>query len=236
MSVKKIFSLLLVIFGEFLIALCFLHFGRNLQFDILTLNIVVTSLIFCTLFIDIIFPWVNFKDKSQKEIGSIGLRWFFTFFYLILAVSVMVIFNILNPVHFTTQLIIHGVLFFLLLLGFFMAFSSSDKVKQVYIEEKQNRERIDEMKKVTKELQIMVDAKSGIPSEIVSRINEIQENLRYLSPCNNSNAYELENQFVNEIRNLILCFIDNELNIEKINNKLKNCERTLKERKQIFSN
>jgi hypothetical protein len=41
MNAKKIFSLLLVIFGEAILILCFLHFGRNVQTEILTLNIVV---------------------------------------------------------------------------------------------------------------------------------------------------------------------------------------------------
>ncbi len=57
MNAKKIFSLLLVIFGEAILILCFLHFGRNVQTEILTLNIVVSSLIYCLLFIDIIVPW-----------------------------------------------------------------------------------------------------------------------------------------------------------------------------------
>jgi len=157
MNTKKIFSLLLVIFGEALIILCFLHFGRNVQTEILTLNIVVSSIIYCLLFIDIIIPWVDFKDKSQKTIGSIGLRWFFTFFYMLLAIGAMVVFNSVKPIHFTNQIIIQGILFFFLLLGFFMAFSTSDKVKEVYVEEKQNRDRVDEMKKATKEVQLKID-------------------------------------------------------------------------------
>ena len=128
MNAKKIFSLLLVLFGEALLILCFLHFGRNVQAEILTLNIVVSSIIYCLLFIDIIVPWVNFKDKSQKTIGSIGLRWFFTFFYMLLAIGAMVVFNSVKPIHFTNQIIIQRILFFLILLGFFMACCSSDRV------------------------------------------------------------------------------------------------------------
>lgn len=236
MNTKKIFSLLLVIFGEALLILCFLHFGRNVQTEILTLNIVVSSIIYCLLFIDIIVPWVNFKDKSQKTIGSIGLRWFFTFFYMLLAVGAMVVFNSVKPIHFSNQIIIHGILFFFLLLGYFMAFSSSDKVREVYVEEKQNRDRIDEMKKVTKEVQLKIDQMKNIPIDIVNKLNDLQENLRFLSPCNNNNAYELEAEFVEEMRALNGCFFDIPLNLEKINDNIQNCNRTLKERKQIFSN
>jgi hypothetical protein len=236
MNAKKIFSLLLVIFGEALLILSFLHFGRNVQTEILTLNIVVSSIIYCLLFIDIIVPWVNFKDKSQKTIGSIGLRWFFTFFYTLLAVGAMVVFNSVKPIHFSNQIIIQGILFFFLLLGYFMAFSSSDKVREVYVEEKQNGDRVDEMKKATKEIQLKIDQMKNIPTDIINKLNDLQENLRFLSPCNNSNAYELEAKFVEEMRALNGCFFDIPLNIEKINDNIQNCNRTLKERKQVFSN
>lgn len=236
MNAKKIYSLLLVIFGEAILILCFLHFGRNVQTEILTLNIVVSSIIYCLLFIDIIVPWVNFKDKSQKTIGSIGLRWFFTFFYMLLAVGAMVVFNSVKPIHFSNQIIIHGILFFFLLLGYFMAFSSSDKVREVYVGEKQNRDRIDEMKKATKEVQLKIDQMKNIPTDIINQLNDLQENLRFLSPCNNSNAYELEAKFVEEMRALNGCFFDIPVNIEKINDNIQNCNRTFKERKQVFSN
>jgi len=236
MNAKRIFSLLLALFGEALLIFCFLHFGKNVQPEILTLNIIVSTVIYCLVFVDFLFPWINLKDKSQKQIGSIGLRWFFTFFYLILAIGVMIIFNSVKPIHFTNQIIIHGILFFLLLLGLFMALSSSDKVTEVYLEENQNRDRLDKMKKVTKELQLKLDAMNNIPAEIVNRINELQENLRYLSPSNSGDAIDLESKFVEEIRILNNCFVDNPLDIEKIISNIKNCERTYKERKQIFSN
>jgi hypothetical protein len=236
MNAKKIFSLLLIIFGEALLILCFLHFGKNVQTEILTLNIVVSSLIYCLLFIDIIVPWVDFKDKSQKTIGSIGLRWFFTFSYIIVAIVAMEVFNSVKPISFTIQFIIQGILFFFLLLGYFMAFSSSDKVSEVYVEEKQNRDRIDEMKKATKEVQMKIDQRKNIPTDIINKLKDLQDNLRFLSPSNNSNAYGLEAKFVEEMRALNVCFLDIPLNLEKINDNIQNCYRTLKERKQVFSN
>jgi len=235
MNVKKIFSLLLVIFGEVLLILSFLHFGRNIQTEILTLNIVVSSMIYFLLFIDIIVPWVNFKDKSHKSVGSIGLRWFFTFFYILVAIGIMVVFNTVKPIHFTTQTIIHGVLFFFLLLGFFLAFSSSDKVSEVYVEEKQNRDRIDEMKKSTKGVQLKIDQLKIVPAVIIDKVNDLQENLRFISPCNNRDASELEANFIEEMKTLHACFFDIPLNIDRINENIQNCNSKLKEIKQVYS-
>jgi len=236
MNAKRIFSISLVLLGEALLIFCFLSFGVNVQSEILTLNIIVSTIIYCLVFVDFLLPWINLKDKSQKQIGSMGLRWFFTFFYLLLAIGVMLISNSVKPIHFTHQIIIHGILLFLLLLGLFMAFSSSEKVREVYFEEKQNRDRIEEMKKVTKELQLKLDSMNNIPAEIVNRINELQENLRYLSPSNNSVSMDLEDKFVDEMRVLSNCFVDSPLNMEKIIINIKNCERIYKDRKKVFSN
>ena len=77
---------------------------------------------------------------------------------------------------------------------------------------------------------------NNIPPEIISRINELQENLRYLSPSNNNEALVLESKFVEEVKKLSNCFSDNPLNMEVVISNIKNCERTYKERKQVFSN
>jgi hypothetical protein len=236
MNAKKLFSLFIALFGAALIILGFLHFGKNVQSEILTINIVISLMVYCLVFVDFVFPWVNLKDKAQKQIGSIGLRWFFTYIYIVLAIGAMVIFNSVKPIHFINQIIIHAVLFFILLLGLFLAFSSSDKVREVYFEEKQNRDRIDEMKRATKELQLRLDAMNNIPTEIISRINELQENLRYLSPSNNNDAIVLETKFLDEIKSLHSCFSDSPINMEAVIINIKNCERTFKERKKVFSN
>lgn len=147
----------------------------------------------------------------------------------------MIIFNTLSPIPFISQLIIQGILLFLLLIGLFLAFSSSEKVQEIYQEERQILNKIDEMKKTTRELQLKLDRMTDIPVDVILRINNLQENIRFLSPCNNNRATELEKQFVEEMRMLHDCFVDIPLNIAKIQDNIKNCERTYKERKQVFS-
>lgn len=236
MNKKTIFSLLIAIIGEILLIICFLQFGKKFPSDILILNIVVSTIIYFLVFVDLLFPWINLKDKTQKQIGSIGLKWFFSSFYMILAIGSMVYFNQVKPLEFTNQLIVHSVLFFLLLLGLLMSFSSGEKVKEIYIEEKQNRDRIDEMKRATKGLQIQLDNAHTVPVEIINRIKELQENLRYLSPSNSSDAYALEDRFLDQIKSLSNCFLEDPINMEEVTGNIKNCERTYQERKNAYSN
>ena len=236
MNAKRLFSLLLFIFGEALIIISFVHFGKNLQPEILALNIVVTSLIYCLSFLDIFVPWLDLKERPQRKIGSIGIRWFITTLYLLAAVGAMIIFNTRFPIPFISQLIIQGFLFFLLLTGLYLAFSSAEKVHEVYSEQQLVLDNIDEMKRTTKELQLKLDRMKDIPADVISKVNDLQDNIRFLSPCNNNRASELEKKFVEEMKQLSDCFSNTPLNFEKIQDNIKNCERTYKERKQVFSN
>ncbi len=236
MNTKHIYSIFLLILGEALVIFSFLHFGQNLETNIISLNIIISSIIYGLLFVDTIMPWIDLKDKSQKSIGSIGLLGFFTFFYMLFALCTMVYCNSLNPIPFTSQLIIQGALLFFLFLGFLLTFNSSENVREVYMEESNNRERIDEMKKATKAVQLKLDQLKDIPNDVISNINSLQANLRFLSPCNSQDAILLENKFIDEMKTAYNCIFDIPFNFEKMNEIIQNCERTFQERKQAISN
>jgi hypothetical protein len=236
MNPKNIFSWLLILLGEALIILSFLYFGRDEQTEILTLNIAVSSIIYAMMFIDILIPWVDFNNKTQKTIGSIGLRWFFTFVYVFAAIALMIVSNTLRPLPFTHQLLFHGILFFMLLLGLIIAISSSNKVEEVYIDEKQRIGGIDVMRIATRDLLLKLDSMKEIPPEIVSTLHNIQENLRFLSPGNTKEANELEMKFIYEIRYLKDSITGSPFNIDEIREGIRNCEQTLKLRKHLYSN
>ena len=236
MNAKKIFSVLLLLFGEALIIICYLHFGRNLASDILTLNIVVTSIIFLLWYIEKFVPMINLKDKSQKDVGTLGLKWLFAILYTIFAIGVMLVCNTMKPMGISTQIIFHAILLFLLLVGLYFMNYTSEKVLEVYKEETSNRSRIDEMKKTTKEVVLKLGQMKNISNDITSSINTLYENLRFISPSKNEQAIELEANFLNEMRKVHDSLFDTPLNNEKIIENIQNCEQIYKERKRVFSN
>jgi len=236
MNPNKTFSVLLLIAGELLIIISFFYFGRNLDTNLLVLNIIVSLIIYSLFFIDILIPMVDFKDKSQKTIGSIGLRWFFTLLYTLTAIGVMVIFNEVKPIDINSQIIIHAILIFFLSLGIYFAVSSSTKVNKVFLVEEQNLSHMDEMKKATMKVQLKLEQINNIPNEIISRITTLQENLRFISPCDNPKAFELETKYLNEMNAVQDCLFNIPINYKKIIEIFQNCEKTYNERKQIFSN
>lgn len=236
MNTKKIFSLLLLLFGEALIIVCFLYFWRNLSSDLLILNIIVSSIIYFLWFVEKFVPMIDLKDKAQKDVASLGLKWVVTLLYAIFAISAMAIFNIIKPIDLTSQIIVQTILFFFLLVGLYYVYYVSQKALDIFIGETANRCQIDEMKKATKEVQFKLDQMAEIPAEIISKLNELQENLRYISPSDNHGAIELEGHFITQMKAVNNCLFDSPLNFDRIIENIKNCERTYKERKQIFSN
>ena len=236
MNTKKIYSYLLLLFGEALIIVCFLYFWRNLSSDLLILNIIVSTIIYFLWFIEKFVPMLDLKDKAQKDVASLGLKWVVTLLYAIFAVSAMVIFNLVKPMDLALQIIVQTILFFFLLVGLYYVYYASQKALDIFIRETTNRCQIDEMKKATKEVQLKLDQMTEIPVEIISKLNELQENLRYISPSDNQDAIELEGNFITQMKAVSNCFFDIPLNFDRIIGNIKNCERTYKERKQIFSN
>lgn len=236
MNANKTLSFLLLATGEIIIISSFLIFGKNLNANLMILNITVSSIIYSLFFWDILFPIVVFKDKSQKTIGSIGLRWYFTFLYMFFAIGVMVFFGVFFPVVFKFQLMIQIILLFLFIFGTFISFEAGEKVKDVYDDVHQTSNLFDEIKKQTYESNLKLNKINNPPAIIVERMKNLFDNFRYVSPCNNPKAQELEQNYLLEIKS-----IDNLLtivpeNYDKILEKINICEKIIKERKQIFSN
>jgi len=236
MDAKKIFSVFLLIIAEALVIICFLYFGNNLDSKILTLNICVTSIILLILYFDIILPRIDLKDKAQKAIGTLGVKGVVGFIYMFLSIGAMISFNINEPVVFYTQLIVHGILFLFLGIGMYYIMSLSDKVLEVYKEEKKNRGHVDEMKNITKEVRLKIDQMKEIPTLVTERINALQDNLRFISSTDNQEAFLLESSYVNEMKKVWDSLFDTPLNFDKILELINNCERVYKERKQQYSN
>ncbi len=233
---NNILSSLLLAGGEVIIILCFLYFGRNSDSSILVLNIAVSSIIYFILFIDTVSPLVIFKNKSQGYVGSMGIKWFFTFFYILFAILIMLAFNLIFQINIVSQLLVHSILFFLLLLGFYFGFSSSQNVNAVLMEENQSRMLLEEMKKNTKEVVAKLEKMKNMPPEVLFRMRTLLESLRFISPSNSIEASNHESSYLAEIVKLQNCLIDISPNIDSILICIENCEYHYKGRKQVYSN
>ena len=233
MSTKSILSWLLLLFGEAILITAFILFRGNTPNEILVLNMVVSTIVYVLLFLNFRAPWIDLKDKSQKQVGAIGISWFVAWSYAIAAVAVMLLASELS---FNIQLIIHCVLLFFLLLGIFLVHHASDKVKEVYQIETTNRNPIVEMKKAMQNLKDKISETADLPDAFIQRINALEEGLRFISPTENSEAEEMERAFIQITNELRFAISDFSMNEEQITNNLKKLERTYQNRKNIYSN
>lgn len=236
MKNKHLFSALLIFAGEALIITSWIFFGSSLNSSVLTLNIVVSSIIYSLFFIDALLPMLDFKEKSQKIVGSLGIRWFFTSIYNVIAIGAMVVFLFIKPIDFNGQILIHAIILFALLIGWYSASTSSDKVEEIFLDEGLRINRLVEIRKSIEKLQFKLFQLKNIPPAIISGITDLHEELRFISPCNNPESIELEANLLKEIKAFDDSLFEIAPDYDRILERIALCQRICHTRKQIFSN
>lgn len=236
MNTKTILSRLAFLFGEAIIIASFFLWKGDIQNNIFVLNLIVSSIIYSLLFVDVLVPWIKLNDKSQRQVGSIGLRWIITWSYAIAAICVMLICNLAITTSFELQLIIHCCLTFFLILGFVGVLYSSSKVVEIYEQESTDRYGITEMKQVMISLKNTMTDNPPLPNSYIERINTLEENIRFISPSNNPEAPILEKQFIDTIKEITIAIPNHSINQEKIAFNLKKAEHIYQNRKSLYSN
>jgi hypothetical protein len=235
MSTKKIFWWLLLLFGAAVLIAAFLLFRGNTPTDILTLNILVSLIIYGLIFLADPIPLVNLRDKTQKQIGALGIAWFTVAIYGVAAIAVMLLSNLAFHLLFSTQLIIHAILLFMLFLGIWITKHTADKVQDVYLQETQNRSRITEMKTEMRNLKDVINNTVGLPEYFTKRMDSLDENLRFISPAGNAEAIEMESAFIETLREIKFAISDFSMNEERIESNLTKAERIYQNRKSVYS-
>lgn len=235
MNTSKIMSYLLLLAGLALIIISFLYFGKNAEPDARTLNIIISCIIFIFITSDILFPWINLKDKPQRTIGSLGIRWLSISFYVILAVLAMLVMNVFKNFEIKTQILVHVILLVGLFGSLVTVFTVSDKTVEVYNEEQSHRTKLVQMKKSVKDIQLKLEKLSGVPQYITTSLEELQYDIRSISPSNNPEAFEIEDKFLDELTAVDGLLFRTNIDYDMLKLKIDACSRTLRDRKQVYS-
>jgi hypothetical protein len=231
---RKILPYLIIAVGECLIIWSFFQFGFHLEPNIFNLDLIICSVIYLLFFAHLLFPWVNFQDKAQKSIGSLGIRWVVTFMYACFAIIAMLYMHH-QKVTFTSQLLLQSVFVFFLLIGLYGSVASSDKVGQIHQEEQKNRAQLDSLRKLAQLIKVQVESNSTIDKAVKAEFIQFEESLRFISPSNQSEAWDLESELISQLQNF-----KNQMGIEnnapQLNAIISTCNQLYKIRKQTLSN
>ena len=236
MEIKKILSIIALIAGVILLITGFMIWGVYLPTEVLILNIIVATIIYALLFVDVLLPWVQWSDPSQRSIGTLGLRWTLTVIYAVVAILLMVIANLVFQWWFVWQLFAHGVLWVLLILAFVSFFSSYAKVAQAHQQELQNSKGVQLMKNAIELVTVLMIENSGLSETFINRVHTIKYELRYLAPSNTPEARTLEAEFVQTANEVALAMPNYTSNSEQVEKLLSKLEHIYKIRKSTYSN
>ena len=223
-----VLGLALIICGWFLL-------GDRTVVSNFVLNIVVSVVIYCFLFMDLLISWRKPEDKADSRIGNTGLRWGVVFIYIAAAVVIMILSNVMN-LSFLVRLFLHGIAVVGLVAGFAMVSHSATNMSKVDTVQREERAGVELMRRELKALHYDVMDKGGIPQEIISRINNLLEEMRFISPSNSDEAKELEDYFVNVVGRARLMVSSYTLEAEALAAEVAKIERVLKDRKSVYSN
>lgn len=234
MKTRQYLILFLIFFGELLIVLGFLHFSRFTPARIVTVNIVVTSIIFLAYMLNLLWPGYNFSDRSHKTFAGLGISGISILLYTIAAIALMIEMNGILPQSFSTQLIVHAVLIFLPGLAIFFSLTATDKAAAVYQEQAYQKASLE----IARRLAGSIGEKSqrtSLPPPVKDRLTKISADLRYVSPAGTANAAQLEDQLLGKLEQLDAILSLPAPDEQKINELVLDFESLYRQRKQVYS-
>ena len=226
-----IYKIITLILGYGLIIGGFVVFGDSLNDNIRILDIIVSCLIFTQSTQIALFPMIKMDKSVQKEVGMMGIHYTFTTFYCIVAIIIMLL-GAYNDWSFKIQLMCQLALVFILLIGRVATLSSGKKVEEIHHKEqslKQGKKQISDYMTLFME---DVACCKGLDKSIVNRINELNDNIRFISPSNDPIAQNLEQRFCQCIESITILLRDTSLNSTQIEDEVSKLERIFLQRKK----
>ena len=226
---RKILSWLALALCEGLMIAAFIIFRGDTPTNVLVLNITVCTIILGVISPDFFIPW---DDKHTANLGCMGVRWTVTTIYSIAAIAVMFL---LHEHPFKLQLLVQGGLLVALLIGIVAMLRTREQISNVYEAEREKVAERDDVKRAWRDLLEKMDMQPEFPSDVRERTNKLVQELRYLSPTNNPEAIETDQNLVEGAQSIGRMIFDYRLNSDQIAQRLSQCERLLQRRRTQYS-
>lgn len=244
MKPKLIYAILAAVIGEALIVTLNILFRGDLPNNVLVLNIIVCTLAYICSGWWLFVRWDRSEDKVETWVGTLGVNLWGFGVYSTLAIIALFVMNLhatvdnfsdTYPVEFKYQLLVQGALFMFLILTRFFSHTVAGQVENVHVKETALVSGLDEMKSATRRLQDAAFMCENMDPSLRSILNDIQLNLRYLSPVKSSEAHEIESEYVAKVNALIPAFINYKMNEDSIAKQLGILKHLVDNRKKIYN-
>lgn len=234
---KKMFLISSLLIGEALIIALNVIFGGSLPTNVLVLNMIVSSVAYISASWMFFVKWDRSEDVPGTWVGTLGVNLWGFGLYTVLAIAALLLMNLTgtNPVAFKYQLLVHAALFMFLLLTRFFSSAVAGQVWKVHEREQALVSGLDEMKSATRRLQDAAFMCEDMDPSLRAILDDIQQNLRYLSPVKSAEARDIENDYVSKVNALIPAFINYKMNEDNIAKQLGMLKHLIDNRKKIYN-
>ena len=229
---KRFLGILILLLGQAFIVAAMLLLPHGLEQNIMILDTVVLSIIWWVFSFDLIRPIISEGDHAP-EIGSLGIRWKGQLLYAFLAI----VFGILAAyfsLKFEYQLLGQGGLFGILVLTWLFSLMAKRKVSEVAAAETKALDGRAQMKIAVREVQDALFDSPDAPDDIRRAIEEIESQLRYITPCSNPEALAYEQKFIQLAHEIAITLPHAKMEGESLRANVARLQRTLAQRKSIF--
>ena len=231
-NTRIVYKVLALLLGYCLIIADFiLMAGGVVSNDVLTLDIIVSCLIYTVYAVASFFPLINTKDSSHKEVGMLGINMFFLSVCTVLSIGLMIC-GIIWQIPFTYQLLGQLAIVLIDLVGRGASLQSGEKVKEIHQLEQAKKQGRDSLK--TQMLMFMEEVYSSkrLDPQTVGRLEKLQQETRFVTPSLSPEAQALEYQFMQSVQDLRVMMYQQPLDMMQINDKIASLERMLLNRKR----
>lgn len=230
---KRFLGILILLLGQAFIVAAMLLLPHGLEQNIMILDTVVLSIIWWVFSFDLIRPIISEGDHAP-EIGSLGIRWKGQLLYAILAI----VFGILAAyfsLKFEYQLLGQGGLFGILVLTWLFSLMAKRKVSEVASAETKALDGRAQMKIAVREVQDALFDSPDAPDDIRRAIEEIESQLRFITPCSNPEALAYEQKFIQLAHEIAITLPHAKMEGESLCADVARLQRTLAQRKSILN-
>ena len=230
---KRFLGILILLLGQAFIVAAMLLLPLGLEQNIMILDTVVLSIIWWVFSFDLIRPIISEGDHAP-EIGSLGIRWQGQLLYAFLAI----VFGILAAyfsLKFEYQLLGQGGLFGILVLTWLFSLMAKRKVSEVAAAETKALDGRAQMKIAVREVQDALFDSPDAPDDIRRAIEEIESQLRYITPCSNPEALAYEQKFIQLAHEIAITLPHAKMEGESLRANVARLQRTLAQRKSILN-
>lgn len=230
---KRFLGILILLLGQAFIVAAMLLLPHGLEQNIMILDTVVLSIIWWVFSFDLIRPIISEGDHAP-EIGSLGIRWKGQLLYAFLAI----VFGILAAyfsLKFEYQLLGQGGLFGILVLTWLFSLMAKRKVSEVAAAETKALDGRAQMKIAVREVQDALFDSPDAPDDIRRAIEEIESQLRFITPCSNPEALAYEQKFIQLAHEIAITLPHAKLEGESLRANVARLQRTLAQRKSILN-